>query len=179
MKQLSPYIFLLISTLLFIRCSTDQEVELEPIDLLPPTTTEQANTFGCLFNGEAWLPGSDIFLFDHTRVMFFPSNGNNSNSIQVSSQRRYTDKDIRDALDIVLFFNDSLEINSFYFKGFSETHGCWEYSWDTLSDSSLEVLKLDFENQIFAATFNFNLISDCDSTDLISIEEGRMDYVFF
>jgi len=43
---------IILSTILAVSC---QQEEIAPPEL-PPITQEGANTFGCLINGEVWLP---------------------------------------------------------------------------------------------------------------------------
>ena len=42
--------------LLALKCNKDPEPPIEPIDQLPPATQTGENTFGCLVDGEVWLP---------------------------------------------------------------------------------------------------------------------------
>ena len=54
---------LIISTLLFVTfflscCNNDDDKPIAEIDKLPPATQTGANTFGCLLDGKAFLPGN-------------------------------------------------------------------------------------------------------------------------
>jgi len=41
-------------------CSKDDDIPKSPIDQLPPATQTGENTFGCLLDGKAFLPGNGI-----------------------------------------------------------------------------------------------------------------------
>ncbi|WP_143064725.1 hypothetical protein [Hyunsoonleella jejuensis] len=59
MKKLSTFTLLMLSLMLLstTSCKDDDDTPTNPIDKLPPATQTGANTFGCLLDGEAFLPG--------------------------------------------------------------------------------------------------------------------------
>ena len=59
MKTKPRIIILLVLCILFIRCSSDDDNvnASDPVNQLPEATQTGENTFGCLLDGEAFIPG--------------------------------------------------------------------------------------------------------------------------
>ena len=51
-------ILIIITFFTLISCNKDEENAIAEIDKLPPATQIGANTFGCLLDGKAFLPGT-------------------------------------------------------------------------------------------------------------------------
>ena len=62
MKKLT-LILLFTIPLLALKCNNDPEPN-DPIDQLPPITQTGENTFGCLVDGEVWLPKGSLLKQD-------------------------------------------------------------------------------------------------------------------
>lgn len=63
---------LLVIAMLFIACNKDNDT-IAPIDQLPEATQTGENTFGCLLNGEAFLPSGGVNPLDCVYEYYYGS----------------------------------------------------------------------------------------------------------
>ncbi|MGM0579637.1 MAG: hypothetical protein ACQETL_03095 [Bacteroidota bacterium] len=164
---------LIILTVLF--SFTSCELLFSPGPELPPITEEGKGTFGCKVNGEVWLPdyrylnsggnileayldrGSDM----HIKAVYEPKTQN----------IRFTLKDVFNQ-DKAIKFSSYESENSY--ASVSMEEDCY---LETDSTSGyLEILKIDSINKIVAGTFEFSIISDCDT---VEVTEGRFDLDYY
>ena len=159
-------------------CNKDEDPTKKPIDLLPPATQTGEQTFGCLINGEAFVP---------------PTFGNNAPSVFYQfvdgaytfgiSGRSYT----RGALHSIIigglevppmietaFALKSFNNGNFYslydieIQGNAETY----YTNDDMQ-GILTITHFDQANFIISGTFSFTVL-DADANE-INITNGRFD----
>jgi hypothetical protein len=152
--------------------------------VLPPITQTGANTFGCLVNGEVWVPRVDILAFDPTRhdmiATVNESNGTGSGRIGCT------------LLDLDLGQDDWLQITlgPTFFQAVQNCDpivgvsaqlnirpGQWyQSSYHSSSDNCVTITRIDTANNIISGTFQFVLYNDFTNlNDKITITEGRFD----
>jgi len=172
MKKL--YLLLFLPFLLAASCKKKDDDQ-QPIDKLPPATMTGANTFGCLVNGEPWLP--------HTEAIWDPSLSVTHGQwptgewqLKIGATKKYSGDNNAyeyfslNVWDPALGENDISYTKSIYI----DLRGCGEYYLDTTIAHSLIVTKLDAVNFIASGTFSFTAINDA-CQDTLRITEGRFD----
>jgi hypothetical protein len=149
---------------------------------LPPITTEGKNTFGCLVNGEVWLPEVTPYL-----MFVYPLQSSYQNNGFYIKATKRINNDIYQGLDIQII---NLIIEQYYFLNSTSALGNWGaysdlykdclYLTDTTQVGSVEILKLDIPNKIISGTFEMTLYKSWSNTDCdtIYITEGRFDVKF-
>jgi hypothetical protein len=73
-----------LTTLALISCDKDDDAPTNPVDRLPPATQTGANTFGCLLDGETFIPSGGTNPLDCVYQLingerFFTLQGNKRN----------------------------------------------------------------------------------------------------
>jgi len=176
MKQFKSICILLLTLpLLSVEC--EDPIAEEPPYELPPITQEGANTFGCLINGEVWIPGSsdskiktidaryplaDIFdiyvtnTFDNTDY-FNIGLKDTSNIWEGHTYRLYTKEDASFAFEL----DDCLFVNG--------------YTGGQIVAGELFISRFDSGNRFVSGTFWFTAVSDCDT---VFVKDGRFDLLF-
>jgi hypothetical protein len=143
---------------------------------LPPITTEGKNTFGCLVNGNVWLPEVtpyQMFVYPLTSS-YNPNIGLDVKATKNIDNQIYegTSLQIINLDDTGVFILDSnLPIGS-YGVYYDLSKGC-NYTTDSIQIGTVEILKLDTSNKIIAGTFEMKLWKN--GCDTINITEGRFD----
>ena len=168
-------------TLMFSFCCCDRDNEnsqiIPPVNQLPPATQFGANTFGCLLDGEVFIPGLTGNPLD---CMYQFVDGGYNFSLQANKRD--------DANNIVLIGLStkilSIEQNGIY-QLLENTNGnaYGTYSYATVFSytnqtytGQLKITKLDFTNSIVSGTFWFDVE---DNQGIIhQIREGRFDVQF-
>lgn len=133
---------------------------------LPPITTEGKNTFGCLVNGEVWLPKGGV---NSTDLNFFLTNISTFN-LQAfrDNQRESIQLYLIDCCkeDSLMSFNRYPANSATYSK-----NGCF-IETDSLS-GIINILKFDRSKFIIAGTFEFTVWND--ECDTIKVTDGQFD----
>lgn len=164
--------FILVCAFLAVNCKKES---LSEVDKLPAITHIGANTFGCLINGKAWMPGGHDNPYPNYRVIL-----ENTASDLVLDIRTYnilgaSRSDltmggiIKSGTEVFPFRNkDSMTIQ------FS-SGTCYMTPHDSLYRSgALVISKLDLSTGIVAGTFECHIFrADCGDT--IRISNGRFD----
>ncbi len=168
--------FLLLCTLtlaLACSCGKDDDNAEPQGEQLPPITTEGANTFGCLVNGEVWLPAGGDSPFVGLFELDVDYNEMNNN-IRIQAKRE-VDENINQTIALLALNADTLGIYTIK-SGirFYDLIKRRDYYIDTLTTRQIEILRLDTENDIVSGTFEFTAI-DPDSQDTVRVTEGRFD----
>jgi len=137
---------------------------------LPPITTTGENTFGCLINGEVWLPaGPDRYNrgFDE-----------NTGQFAFGALRR----PLNESIEEIVGLTGKVEISSRfvidYSCGFGSSSDDFFYSYaiDTTATNKLIFLRLDIENNIASGTFEFTAINEYPPYDTVYVTQGRFDF---
>jgi len=176
MRQLiSILIILILLPLLAVECE-DPMVEEPPYEL-PPITQEGANTFGCLINGEVWLPASDT-----RNLKPIEANYPFINAFDIH---------VRNTIGNADFFNIGLKDTSNIWEG--QTYRLYDrqdatfsfelddclfvngYQGGQIVAGELFVSKYNIRPEFISGTFWFTAVSDCDT---VFVTEGRFDLPF-
>ncbi len=173
MNKFLKIVTLILTTFTLSCCNNDDDKPIAEIDKLPPATQTGANTFGCLLDGKAFLPGN------------FP-NASNCFYQFVDGQFYFVvsaANDINDNLKVIRLRTEKKQI----FEG--ETYDLFEWidgnATGNYTNNNIElytththtgkliITKLDEVNHIVSGTFWFDVQ---DNTGVVhQIREGRFD----
>ena len=158
-KKLQNLSFLLfaLSFLLFTSMQCKKASETIKEDVLPAETQTGKGTFGCLVNGEVWLPkGNFPYAGLSTTIQF--------NILSIGTNKSNEAIGVRNVVDVGSY-DLSLDENEAEYiidsKIFKRTEG------------SLLITKFDKTNQIISGRFWFNAKNS--SGEIIKITDGRFD----
>lgn len=146
-------------------------------DILPPKTQCGANTFGCLVNGEVWVPEFDKYQMYTQRVHaeygkeFFHIQGN-----------KIIEKDtIYES--VIIEFNKDITSTGIYPIGelwsdsttgrFLRINKGVNYKTKQKNSGELHITKFDRENFIISGTFWFTAVNQFGDT--VKVTDGRFD----
>jgi hypothetical protein len=145
---------------------------------LPPITTEGKNTFGCLVNGNVWLPEVTPY-----QMFLYPLTSSYQNEIFTVSAKKVINQTVNQAISFqVLDLNQTglYYLNSDHPLGAVGVYAdiiedCY-FATDTLKIGKVEILKLDVSNKIISGTFEMKLWKN--GCDTVNITDGRFDVKF-
>ncbi len=169
----TPYIALLAILLFLTAANCKKDDDTNPIDQLPPITTEGKGTFACLINGEVWKwKGRNPWNgFPNLDTSYGPTN-----ILRIQAKRK--DDNVNQTLTIHEVVSDTGK----YILDFDRTNilrnwnheivDCIGYDLDTMRSNFLRIIKLDIKTKIISGTFEFTIFNDCDT---LRITEGRFD----
>ena len=174
MKKL--LIFLTITlTLCCCNKNDDSTTPINPIDLLPPATQIGANTFGCLLDGEVFLPSGGnnpldcVYQFVNGGY-YFALQGNkrdsNNNLLRVSTGTLNLQLEEVETYQL-LENQDGNATGRFSFNGVAN------YT-SSSNTGEIKIVKLDTQNQIVSGTFWFD-VEHPITGEIVQIREGRFD----
>ncbi len=171
--------FLVVMCFCFAQCKK-HKTPVNTVDQLPPATQTGANTFGCLINGQVFVPkGSTNMGKPNYRVMVDPTY--NDGQFSVNCYAVINANDIR-FLD---FGSDSIKSVGIYAltsKGRLRVAwsggNCSTSVYDTISYKRgyLKITRYDLSNSVFSGEFEF--FYKPPTCDTIKITSGRFDYKF-
>ena len=180
-------IFLLLTLCFLCQCSCkksilanddDDNPPMTELEKLPPITSEGANTFGCLVNGEAWTPKGYIFPEANFDVYFS----------ELGSHRLFIDmyrKENSDSLTEFMTMGLSMVGNTTtidFTKNRNVTltqfSPCIQHR--KVLEENFNISKLDTISKIISGTFDFVVtVEDGESCqDTMYITDGRFDAVY-
>ena len=157
MKKL---ILLLFTTFTLSCCNNDDDKPQTELEKLPPATQTGANTFGCLLDGKAFLPGNGqntldcVYQFVNDEYYFALQGNNEINNFSVLIGLSTNAKHIEQ--------NNTYALNGM----FSTTDG-------TTYTGELTITKLDDINHIVSGTFWFDIVDFQGNSH--QIRDGRFD----
>jgi hypothetical protein len=143
---------------------------------LPPITTEGKNTFGCLVNGNVWLPEVTPY-----QMFVYPltSSYNPNFGFDVKTTKKISNSIFQGISLQIINLNDTGEyyLNSNSSIGSYGTYSdalidCF-YSTNTTQVGKVKIIKFDIPNKIIAGTFEMKLWKN--GCDTINITDGRFD----
>lgn len=146
---------------------------------LPPITQEGKDTFGCLVNGELWLPKGNNGT-PNLNLSYDPSF--NKGTFDLRGYRYLNSQDSQ----YIILFSDSLASTGIYplqmgthqVISFRDASRCFYSGNDTsvFREGALNISRFDLQNQIISGTFEFTMyMPGCDT---IKVTEGRFDIKF-
>ena len=175
MNKLLPAL-LLAALLGLSQCKTP---DAGPVEQLPAATQTGANTFGCLVNGQVWVPkgynGTSNYSVDYEPVL--------NNGLFNLKTYRYPDAS-NDFQAITLDVSSDFQVKSYSFQNpkrtlaaFKDTKtGCFWINADsavTYRRGVLTITRLDKQAGVVSGTFWFTLYKPgCDS---VRVTQGRFD----
>ncbi len=156
-------------------CNNDDDNNSQnPIDQLPPATQTGENTFGCLLDGEAFIPSGGINPLDCVYqfidgAYYFGLQGNkedeNFNRITLSLSTNA--REIIEGETYQLIENEVGNAYAIYSFATNTT------TTSQINSGTLTITKLDLDNQIVSGIFSFDIIDF--QGNLRQIREGRFD----
>ena len=183
MKLQSVFVLMIVS-LFAILGNSCKKSSTNDKDKLPPITQTGANTFGCLINGEVYVPkGYSGTGTPNPHINYdYNFNGQPYFSIEVN---QLTNR-LNTGSVIISFLN----LNSIGYYSIGNENFRYSIYWDeflqncfmSIIDSSTTALgggyisKLDIPNRIISGTFDFKAIKP--GCDTVRITDGRFDFKF-
>lgn len=158
----------LFRSLIIIFLFTSCELIFSPEPELPPITSEGKGTFGCLINGEVWLP-DDQFLVSAYELQSWI---NSDSALYIAA------RNVPDDQKIELYFKDfyiedvELEFSMYPSNSAFVILGAGCVFETDSSSGYFEIIKNDTSMQIIAGTFEFTIFEECDT---LHVSEGRFD----
>lgn len=177
LRLLKYCLILLLTTTLACHNDDDDNPPVDPVNQLPEATQTGAGTFGCLLDGEVFLPGNVPNKLDCVYQIvnggyYFSLQGSkrdsNNNVIRISLNTKKME--IQQNETYILLENADRSVYGSYFfnTDFSYTN--------EIHTGELTITKLDFNNHIVSGTFWFDVK---DSNGVVhQIREGRFDVRF-
>lgn len=175
-----PKFILLIFLATTISCCNkdDDNPPVEPVDQLPPATQTGARTFGCLLDGEVFLPGTNTP--NPLDCVYQYVNGSYYFTLQ--SNRRINGSD----LQAMAILSNAFQIEEGFTYDLKENipnsvAGYYSFNLDAnytseIHTGELKITKLDYDNHIVSGTFWFDVK---DSNGVVhEIRDGRFDVRF-
>ena len=160
--------------LLALKCNNDPEPN-DPIDQLPPATQTGENTFGCLVDGEVWLPHGSLLKqaisvdYNKTQKQLYLSPINDGGYIKLNYCC-----DLSVDTTFIVNKNDTVPDGlSVAYKRSSTNEKFNHFPKDTITEIYFNISKLDTIERIIAGEFYFTAKSD--SGNIAKITDGRFD----
>ena len=155
---------------ILISCKKEDPLPTE----LPPITTEGKNTFGCLINGEIYVPEIRRISFSVPITMEFPQNPNfffRVNTIRLVNE----DDNVQDA-EVIFAADSVLSTGIYQFSQAVVLYNNIYYQSDTLHSGVLNISRFDSLNGVISGTFNFEAIDWLNTnSQIIQVSSGRFD----
>ncbi len=177
MKKITQLLLLFLCSLLLTQCGwLFGNKEDDP--KLPPATQEGKHTFGCLVNGEVWLP-SGFNGRPNLQATYDPTYRWGTLNV-----RAFKSKDGK-AYQSIGFYSDSLTstgVYPLYLPGrqtgkFSDIETLCVYDREvSYVNGTLIITRLDLQQRIVSGTFEFTLAQP--GCDTIRVTDGRFDTKF-
>lgn len=159
-------LFYLLFLFFLVSCNDDDIATRNPINQLPPATMTGENTFGCLINGEVWIPTSDSSEKD-LDVIFNPI----YDELQFRTNLITSDRDefMSFAISNVVDIGEYELLFASVFRNFEIFKS---YELDTLKSRKLLLTKFDTDDNIVSGTFELTFFNE---TDTLKVTNGRFD----
>jgi hypothetical protein len=174
------------------KTKTEEQIQINEIEKLPPITQTGANTFGCLLNGNAWTPKGTDGSIPNSSLTIDNTTGN---GIFVLINYRVFDN----FKDRMTFFSDSIKaIGTYPIKTSSKViYTFGKYKPDNSAaycefdnsnyganggniyniDGYIKITRYDVVNKIYAGEFEISFVNNtCELGSPVKITAGRFDY---
>ena len=190
-KNLKLNVFLLLLILNTVSCK--KKPSADPIDNLPPITQEGKNTFGCLINGEVFVPKKKrrAIMASLPHQCYYQFIRNDYSPIQgyfFGLSASDFDRQPKYSLNINTS-NKAITVGEFdlgpagvegtaigQFWKYPENNMYMLYNIQPKSKGKLIITKFDQINQIVSGTFWFDAVND--QGEKVEVREGRFDMEF-
>ena len=154
----------------------------EGIEALPEATQIGKNTFGCLVNGEVYVPKSSGFespdgtsyQFSNGKFFFVLSNKRAVGNVKESFLIRSNDIELEEKTYILMQYNYDRSFSVKY--SFSTGNESDDYETSPSLKGELRITKLDQVKRIIAGTFSFD--AENKNGQKVEIREGRFDSTY-
>ncbi len=180
LRKLPLYLALLLLTQCS-QCKHDDPAPADPANQLPPATQTGANTFGCLVNGQPYLPSGYNGTTNYA-VLYDPSFRGGSMDLRTY---RYTGTDANTQQSIIIG-GDSINQTGTYnltstgprgvvFLDRNKPAPCSRFAGGSIvyTKGSLTITRLDRQAGILSGTFSFTLAQP--GCDTVKVTQGRFD----
>jgi len=167
--------FLVLLTTLSLSCCNNDDNNCQGIDCLPPATQTGAGTFGCLVNGKPYVDNSGFFNCFYQLVggeYYFGITASNNNNYYRQINIGSLKAELIEG-DILLLEREETKFYAFL----SFDCICPQGKTSISSPGLLRVSKLDLQNKIISATFEFT-VTDPNTGIIYEITQGRFDAKF-
>jgi hypothetical protein len=149
-------------------CEQNEPVPLTELDKLPPPTQEGKRRFGCLVNGEAWVPSSFTYINAYYQ----------EGLLVIGAGVNYKNESLSMVIDDqgIPIDRNTYDLNNppFQYAKFRKNH-C-RYREEHLLKGKLNITHLDRERYIVSGTFEFTTVMD--GCDTIRVTDGRFDLIY-
>ncbi len=182
MKPLKNILILLCS-LLLLSASCKKEKSKNPIDDLPPATQTGANTFGCLVNGEVFLPKGSGFGGPNLSCQYeFVDNKYYFNLLAIKKGKDCESYSLSLSLfNLILTNNTSYLLEDFtegkaqskYTKTIDCTFNTEDFKTNNNITGTMNITYLNATKTIVAGTFSFDAVNS--KGEKVEVREGRFD----
>jgi hypothetical protein len=179
LPQLFSFIFCLLIFFTFNTCKKDDNKT--PVEQLPPETQTGANTFGCLVDGQVFIPKGDPFGGPIKKAQYQFVNGgyylvisgSKTTSEGVSGVDIFSDSTLQ--LSVGIFNLSTYNANGKYSGAFVKIVNATinQYRTNEINLGQLIITKFDEANQIISGTFWFDAKNV--NGEIMQIREGRFD----
>lgn len=174
-------IFLLFGSALLLLSSqckkSDKSPPLTELQKLPAITQGGLNTFGCLINGKAFVPGGGGILSNTLSVQYDPTFQGGKLSIGVTNYMNASNSIFVEigGDSIHLAGTYTLSLHSKYTVGYDNTQlNCNFFTYyDTPISGTLIINRFDTITHVISGTFNFKVSTS--SCGIIDCTDGRFD----
>ncbi len=180
MKPVLIIFFILVSV---TACKKHYITPVNQLSLLPQATQTGARTFGCLINGQAFVPENQSF-FEGPLLQCDYEYVGGGYYFEVKCSNKYSDGSIKNIYigtdSLTISEGESLKLTGSSKKGFAgasynyfNSSGNFYYGTSPTLTGLLTITKLDSIKQIVAGTFYFNVLNN--TGDTVKITDGRFD----
>lgn len=156
-----------------------------PIDytVLPPATQTGAGTFGCLVDGEVWVPRVPLLTVTYRDIEAYASEKNGSGAASIICNLVDIEKQQDNFLQIVSGIT-LFQTSEFCYPNttgvsaqFKKTNGEWYLStYFDMDENCVTITRFDTLNNIISGTFNFTVYHDTiNKNEKVVISDGRFD----
>lgn len=179
MKTLIVLSFLLTSVVIsFSNCKKNKPATAS--EQLPPETQSGANTFGCLIDGQVFLPKGDPFGGPIKRAQYQFVNGKQGFSVSAKNSGSNLVKSVGFQGDSIFINNGTFDLTTSNTSGVLfgsyvefQSGNINEFTTTIINRGQLVIKKFDTINQIVSGTFWFD--ANNINGQVVQVREGRFD----
>ncbi len=170
-----------LALLLLTQCHKADPAPAQPEDQLPPATQTGAHTFGCLLNGQPWMPNNSI-LNNNYKITYDPTYLGGALQIKVNRYAGANNSVLQSLTFGAAYVNKTgvysfplNGLNSIFYTDTGASATCRDYGnlpKSTYQTGTLTITR--FDQSVVSGTFAFKLAQP--GCDTLRITKGRFDY---